>query len=389
MMPSMPGRADERGVAHVAGLLAEDRAQQLLFRRQLRLALRRHLADQDVARLDGRADADDAALVEVAQVAFTDVRDVAGDFFRPELGVARLDLELLDVDGRVVVVLDHPLGDEDRVLEVVAAPRHERDQHVPPERQLAELRARPVAEDLPLVDLLAHADDRLLVDARVLVRPLELRHRVDVGAHLARGRLGLPFHAHDDALAVDEVHRARAARHDDGARVARGDVLHAGADERRPGAEQRHRLALHVRSHQRAVRVVVLEERHERGGDRDELLRRDVDEVDLVARRQDEVAGLARVDAVGREAALLVDRGVGLGDDVLVLFPRRQVVGVGLVLEAAAAAAALVLDVLRIGADVVGLDDVADLVLRVAAGVGDDHVVDDAAVLDLAVRATR
>ena len=36
--------------------------------------------------------------------------------------------------------------------------------------------------------------------------------------------------------------------------------------------------------------------------------------------------------------------------------------------------------------ELVGLDDVADLVLGVAAGVGDDHVVDDAAVLDLAVR---
>ena len=47
-------RADERRVAHVAGLLAEDRAQQLLFRRQLGLALRRDLADQDVARLDRR-----------------------------------------------------------------------------------------------------------------------------------------------------------------------------------------------------------------------------------------------------------------------------------------------------------------------------------------------
>ena len=60
-------RADERRVADVAGLLAEDRAEQLLFRRQLRLALRRDLADQDVARLDVGADADDAALVEVAQ----------------------------------------------------------------------------------------------------------------------------------------------------------------------------------------------------------------------------------------------------------------------------------------------------------------------------------
>src|SRR4030095_17146 len=95
------GRADEAGVAHVAGLLAEDRAQQLLFRGELGLALRRDLADQDVARLDRGADPDDAALVEVPQEALRDVRDVARDLFRAELGVAGLDLELLDVDGRV------------------------------------------------------------------------------------------------------------------------------------------------------------------------------------------------------------------------------------------------------------------------------------------------
>src|SRR6185295_7899627 len=74
------GRADEAGVAHVAGFLAEDRAQQLLFRGQLRLPLRSDLADQDVARLDVGADPDDPALVEILQEALRDVRDVAGDF---------------------------------------------------------------------------------------------------------------------------------------------------------------------------------------------------------------------------------------------------------------------------------------------------------------------
>ena len=241
------GRADERRVAHVARLLAEDRAEELFFRRQLRLALRRDLADEDVARLHVGADADDAAVVEVLQEPFRDVRDVARDFFRTELRVARLDLELLDVDGRVVVVLHHLLGHEDRVFEVVAAPRHERDQHVAAERELAELRARTVAEHLPLVHLLADPDDRLLVDAGVLVAALELRHVVDVSAHLlAVFRLALD--TDDDALAVDEVHGARPARHDDGARVAGRDVLHAGADEGRARPQQRHGLALHVRS---------------------------------------------------------------------------------------------------------------------------------------------
>src|SRR6185436_20057220 len=90
-------RADQRRIANVACLFAEDRAEQLLFRRQLRLPLRRDLADEDVARLDRRADADDAALVEVAQVTLTNVGDIARDFLGAQLRVARLDLELFDV----------------------------------------------------------------------------------------------------------------------------------------------------------------------------------------------------------------------------------------------------------------------------------------------------
>src|ERR671912_364554 len=93
--------ADEGRIADVAGLLAEDRAQQLLFRRELRFALRRDLAHEDVARLHVGADADDPALVEIAQVGLRDVRDVPGDLLGPELRVASLDLELLDVNRGV------------------------------------------------------------------------------------------------------------------------------------------------------------------------------------------------------------------------------------------------------------------------------------------------
>ena len=49
------------------------------------------------------------------------------------------------------------------------------------------------------------------------------------------------------------------------AEVAGGLPLHAGADDGRLGHQQRHGLALHVRAHQRAVGVVVLQERDQRG----------------------------------------------------------------------------------------------------------------------------
>ncbi len=66
-------------------------------------------------------------------------------------------------------------------------------------------------------------------------------------------------------------------------------ALDAGADERRLGAHERHRLALHVRAHEGAVRVVVLEERDQRGGHRDQLVRRDVHQVDVFGLRLDEL----------------------------------------------------------------------------------------------------
>ena len=76
-------------------------------------------------------------VVEVLEGLFTDVRDVARDLFLAELGVAGDALELLDVNRGEHVVLGDALADQDRVFEVVALPRHERDEHVLAERELA------------------------------------------------------------------------------------------------------------------------------------------------------------------------------------------------------------------------------------------------------------
>ena len=117
---------------------------------------------------------------------------------------------------------------------------------------------------------------------------------------------------------------ARLAR-DRGTAVARDHALHAGADERGRRLQQRHRLALHVRAHQRPVGVVVLEERDQRRRHRDQLLGRDVDHSDRVRPRQHELAVLAAADQLAREAAVGVQLGVGLGDGVAPLLHGREV----------------------------------------------------------------
>jgi hypothetical protein len=86
----------------------------------------------------------------------------------------------------------------------------------------------------------------------------------------------------DDALRVDALDDACSLRGDAHARVTREPALDARADERRVRDEERNRLTLHVGAHECAVRVVVLEERDERGGDRHHLVRGDVHQLDHV-----------------------------------------------------------------------------------------------------------
>src|SRR5262245_40023031 len=311
-------------VAHLAGLLAEDGAQELLLGGELGLALRRDLTDQDVARLHLGADADDARFVEILERLVTDVRDVARDLLGSELGVTGHALELLDVDRGEEVVLHDPLGDQDRVLEVVPAPRHEGDQHVAAERQLAHVGGGAVRDDVARLHGVAHDDDGPLVDAGVLVGALVLDQVVDVDAGVTAvgGRL---VDLDDDAGGVDLLHHSVAPRHHGDAGVAGHDRLHARPDQRGLGAQEGNGLALHVGAHEGAVGVVVFEERDQAGGHRDQLVRRHVHELDLIGAHHRELAADARRNEVAREVALRVDRRVRLRDGVLLLLEGREV----------------------------------------------------------------
>ena len=301
-------RDTQRGVFHLARLLAEDRAQQLLFGGQLGLALGRNFADQNVAGVDLGADSHDALGVEVSQRFLGHVRDVAGDLLVAELGFARADLVLGHVDRGELVVLHEPLGDDHRVLKVVALPGHERGQHVLAQRQLAVVGRGRVGDRLAERYAVAAADNRPLVDAGALVGAQELDQRI---ADLAAP----PVVADRDRFGGDGGNLAVAFGDQHLAGVEGRRALHTGADQRHLGAHQRHGLALHVRAHQRAVGVVVLEERNQARRDRHDLARRDVHVVDLARMEFVKLLTAAPLDALLKEVAVGVDQGVGLGDD--------------------------------------------------------------------------
>jgi hypothetical protein len=179
------------------------------------------------------ADEGDTRLIELGQGRIADIGNVGRNLLRPELGVARDAGQLLDMDGGEAILLHHTLGDQDRVLEVVAVPGHERDQHVLAQRQFAQVGRGTVGHHVAARNRVSGIDQRPLVDAGVLIGARVLGQVIDVHARLA-GQGLVVMHAHDDARGIDRVDGAAAAR----------DHGHAGVDCHRP---------LHARAHQRGL----------------------------------------------------------------------------------------------------------------------------------------
>jgi hypothetical protein len=229
------------------------------------------------------------------------------------------------MNGREAIFLDHALGDQDRVLEVVAVPRHEGDQQVLTQGEFAQIGRRTVRQHVAALDRIAGIHQRTLIDAGVLVRARVLGERIDIHAGLA-GRGLIVVHPHHDARGIDGIDAAAAPCHHGDAGVDGHRALHARAHQRGFRTQGRHRLTLHVGSHEGAVRIVVLQERDQGSGHRHDLLRRHVHEVDLVGGRQGELVLRAAGDQIVGELALLVQSGVRLRNDVLAFLDRRQVI---------------------------------------------------------------
>ena len=234
------------------------------------------------------------------------------------------------MERRERILAHKALVDEDRVLEVVAAPAHERDEQVLTERELALVCRGAVCEAVAGLDLLALLDDGLLVEARAGVAAAKLLEVVAPHALLGvvlelglAGRKRAVLGDHDEIGRDVGDRAALESRHDDAA-VLGGDALETGADIRTLGRHERHALAHHVRAHERAVRVVVLEERNEAGRDGDDLHRRDVHVLDLVRGLVAELGLETARDALLGETAGRGERRVRLGDHELLLLVGGQ-----------------------------------------------------------------
>ncbi len=155
-----------------------------------------------------------------------------------------------------------------------------------------------IREDIALLHEIAHIHNRLLVNAGILVGTFKLAKLVFVNRFMveefevfakafqrvefAGGIQSTTFH--DNRHGVDKAHAAFMLSTDNSTRVKCSTAFKTCTDNRSFRAEQRHCLALHVRSHQSTVSVIVFEERDKACSDRDNLLRRNVHQLNATSK---------------------------------------------------------------------------------------------------------
>ena len=323
--PSHAGRQLQRCVTHIGSLFTENGAQQLFFRRHRAFALGRHLAHQNIARIHLGTDIDNAGFIQIAQRFFTHIRNVAGDFFLAKLRVARHHLKFFDMDRGEHVIARDAFADQDRIFEVIAIPGHEGAQNIAPQRQFAKLGRRTIGDNVANLHHITDPHQRALVDAGGLVGPHVFAQPIDINT--AGGTIGR-CRPHHNARTVNRIHHTIAARNNRGTRITRHRGFHASANQRRISADQRHRLTLHVGTHQRAVRVIVFKEGDQRRRNRNKLLGRDVNRCHFFRLYQAEIATLTDRDQFILEAAIAIHIGIRLRDDQTLFFHGGQIAGI-------------------------------------------------------------
>ena len=206
----------------------------------------------------------------MTQCIFADIRDIAGNFFSAELGVTGYSFELFNMDRGINIVFHQFLGDHDRILEVVTAPRHQGHQHVTTQSQFTQISRRAIGDNVALGYDFTGFDQRTLVKAGVLVGAAIFEQTIDIDARFTFNLLIIADLDHD-TFAVNTLNNTTTTGNLGYTRVTRQRRFHAGTDQRFLALQQWYCLTHHVRAHQCAVRIIVLEERNKTGTDGNHL----------------------------------------------------------------------------------------------------------------------
>ena len=272
------GRSLQRSILHITSLVTENGTEQFFLRRRIGLALGRNLTYKDVARFDARTDTDNTIVVQILGCLFTDIGDIRGQFFHTTLGFANLQRKLLHMNRRQQVLSNDPFVQHNGILVVISLPRHISNQKVLTQRQFTILRRIALSQDLAFGHTLTLVANRTQVNRHILVRATPLRNSVFLQRRLEADKFFVlrTVIQNANSRGIHKVNHTVAFSRNLCARIAGQLTLDARAHDRSLGTQQRNSLAHHVRSHQSAVGVIMLQERNQRSRNRSNLLGRNI-----------------------------------------------------------------------------------------------------------------
>ena len=215
----------------------------------------------------------------------------------------------------VDVILDQLLADENRILKVVAIPGHESDQHVGAKGEFTLLGRRAVGDDIARLDLVADMDYGPLIETGSLIESLEF-------PQLNRLRV-----SDSDLLGIDMLDGACLRRPDNHAGEPGHLALHPGPHQGSLDLQQGNSLAHHVRTHERAVGIVILEEGNQRRRDPHHLPGRNIDKLYIIDADELEFTVAASQGHISYKLAGGVDLGVGWSQPAVFLLVCAKIDG--------------------------------------------------------------
>ena len=168
-------RNAQGSITNLTGFFTEDSTKKSFLSRQLSFSFRRDLTDQNIARTNLSADADNTVIIKVLKNILTYIRNIASDFFWSQLSITGIAFILFNMNRSKIVLFDQFLGKKYCVLVIVAFPSHESDQHIAPQSQLAQISGGAISNRITFFHFLPFIDDRLLINTSSLVRTLEFK----------------------------------------------------------------------------------------------------------------------------------------------------------------------------------------------------------------------
>ena len=207
------------------------------------------------------------------------------------------------MDRGKYVFCNHPFGQQNSIFIVIAVPWHESDENVTSKSQITKIGRRTVSNDIALLDVVANTNQRTLVDTSRLVGTLEFMQTININARLCR--IKILRCANNNTRCINLINNASTFGCNCCTRVTGNDRFHTGSDKRCFGANQRHSLTLHVGPHQSSVCIVIFKERNKRCCNRNQLLRRNVHEINVFTRSHQHFISMTTNDKFINEFAII------------------------------------------------------------------------------------